>query len=463
MKSIINSKVGNHRGNKRVWLEGVKLSNAGLNAGDSIEVSYDSNAKVIMIKKDETGSNIVSKRTKNGILTPIIDLCNKSITALYDAVETVRIVIKSGVIRISPHHFQEKTAERENRLLRKLKAGIPLSTLSICHGGGVLDAGLHEGLDQGYVKSKVAVAIEIEHAYLESSLRNNNFWAEDSIAINSAVEEVRLPDNFKVDVLTVGLPCTGASLSGRSKLGLSCAEQHETAGAVFHYFLKLCEAVSPSIVVIENVTQYESTASYFVINSVLRTLGYNLHTRVVSGAEFGALEDRSRLIVVAVSRNLAFETEWLDQLKSDAVKPDSIKDILESVPEDSDMWKSYDYLAQKELRDIEQKKGFRRQLLTPDADKVGTIGRGYAKGRSTEPFLVHPTNKSLSRLFTPREHARLKTIPESLINGLSATIAHQVLGQSVCYNWFVELGRALSQNLRKIAGLSFGQFDQSAA
>lgn len=94
-------------------------------------------------------------------------------------------------------------------------------------------------------------------------------------------------------------------------------------------------------------------------------------------------------------------------------------------------------------------KGFKRQLVTPDSTSVGTVGRGYFKGRSTEPFLQHPdpSKSELSRLFTATEHARLKGIPPSMVDGLSETIAHEVLGQSVVYPVFQAVGEALGMAL----------------
>jgi DNA (cytosine-5)-methyltransferase 1 len=132
------------------------------------------------------------------------------------------------------------------------------------------------------------------------------------------------------------------------------------------------------------------------------------------------------------------------------------------VSADADTWKSYEYLAEKESKDRNAGKGFRRQLLSPEDDRCGTIGRSYNKARSTEPFLKHPTDGSLSRLFTPGEHARLKGIPESVIHGLSATTAHEVLGQSVIYPAFVAIAQAIARHLLTVAGKSPGQVDVAA-
>jgi DNA (cytosine-5)-methyltransferase 1 len=66
--------------------------------------------------------------------------------------------------------------------------------------------------------------------------------------------------------------------------------------------------------------------------------------------------------------------------------------------------------------------------------------------------LQHPTNPDLLRQFTPVEHARLKGIPEHLINGLGLTIAHELLGQSICYEPFRAVGRCIGKYLQSASG-----------
>jgi len=55
----------------------------------------------------------------------------------------------------------------------------------------------------------------------------------------------------------------------------------------------------------------------------------------------------------------------------------------------------------------------------------------------------------LERLFTPAEHAAVKSIPARLIaSGISKTTAHEILGQSVDYRQPLKLGLALFASLK---------------
>lgn len=351
---------------------------------------------------------------------------------------------------------QAADRRRGGRTLTKLLAGTALAACGLFHGAGVLDSALHEGFSMTGVALQLAAAVELDESYLSASISNNPaLWSAPSrqYAIAAPIQQVTLRRGaIEADLLAAGIPCTGASLAGRAKNGLGCAEEHDSAGSLFVDFLNWVTTTQPSGIVVENVPQYAGTASMAVIRDTLVAMGYRLSERVLSGAEFGALEDRKRLCMVAVTGMLAeVEAFCLDAVTPLRQKEASLAAVLEPVALDDSSWRTFDYLAKKEESDIAAGKGFRRQLLTPAATAVGTIGRGYAKCRSTEPFLVHPVNASLSRIFTPVEHARVKTIPERIVADMSATEAHEVLGQSVIYSAFSAVGRGVSDWLVRCA------------
>lgn len=452
MATIVNAKLGEHRGKPRVWLEGYKLLREGYSPGTKFDLELKDSQIVLRVK--EEGKFTVSKRERNGRVTPIIDLNAQELATVFDGVEMLRVFIRQGAILISAHHQHERVVERVNRLTSKLEKGEPLSVCSLFHGGGVLDKAIHAGFKRSGIASSIAVAVEMEGSYLDSSLANNpELWDQNSIAIESPIQAVNLSRQpTQVDLLIGGIPCTGASKSGRSKNKLEFAESHEDAGALFFNFLEFVKALNPAVVLIENVPEYQKTASMTVIRSVLSSLGYSLQERILDGNEFGVIEARKRLCVVAVSHGIdGFDLEQVQPVRT---KESCINDILEPIPLDSQRWKSFDYLAEKELRDKAAGKGFARQLLAGAETFCGTVGKGYSKCRSTEPFIVHPEQSELSRLFTPVEHCRIKGIPEELIDGLSDTTAHEILGQSVVYPAFEALASSLGNSLWNWVGMT---------
>ncbi|BFM18833.1 DNA cytosine methyltransferase (plasmid) [Maricurvus nonylphenolicus] len=440
-----------------VWLEGQKLAKGGIETGQVLYAHFDkSSRRVVASKSGDADLNdvkafTVSRRRRNGKEHPLIELRAEELASLFEGVEVLRVAIQNGKITIRAHSQQAKVKSRLDRLFEKVLEGKKLDVGSIFHGGGVLDRALHNGFAMSGLQSAIKVAVEIEGKYLDSSLANNPMlWDKDSIAIESPLESVELASAPLLDCVFAGIPCVGASLSGRAKGKLSCAEEHSSAGALFVYFLNFVLATQPAIVVFENVPPYQKTASYMVIESVLLTAGYDIHSTVLNGNTFGALENRDRLVCVATTKGLDFDFDRIEPVR---VKEKTLSEILDYYPQDSDKWKTYSYLAEKEQRDMANGKGFKRQLLDGTNDSCGTIGRGYNKARSTEPFVISPFGDGMSRLFSPLEHARVKGIPEDLINGVSDTTAHEILGQSVIYPAFQAVGNCIATQVREAVSM----------
>lgn len=443
---VINTVIGESRGLSRVWLEGQKLASAGIKIGVRYMMNATAALKRVELRpapNDYQGDTfLVSKRERNNTVSPLLEVRSDVLKSMFDMGAKVRVAIREGRIIVTASHISSKVSERVKRFLEKLKNKQPLAVTSLFHGGGVLDKAIHSGMQKAGVNSFVQIGVELESEYIDASLRNNpELWSAESVVINSDIREINLLGSNipQCDFLIAGIPCTGASKAGRSKNKLACAEEHSAAGSMFVDFLDWVKATNPGVVVIENVGEYANTSSMIVIRSVLSSLGYQLSEVVLDGNDYGSLEKRKRLCVVATTPGICDQLDF-SKLVSMRHKENALRDILEDIPLDSDRWKSYDYLAAKEERDLAAGKGFVRQLLTGDEAFCGTIGKDYMKGRSTEPFIIHPTNPDLSRLLTPLEHARVKTIPECVIDGVSDTTAHQILGQSVIFSVFESVG-----------------------
>lgn len=260
------------------------------------------------------------------------------------------------------------------------------------------------------------------------------------------MQEVDLRDLPKIDMLVAGLPCVGASRSGKSKNGIAAAEEHPTAGALFFTFLRVAKELNPSIICLENVVEYGKELSATVIRTALSEWGYDLYEMTVGGNEFGALEDRKRLCILAITKQCPIDVSKLVPIRD---KEATLGEVMETIDPDSDAWKSVSYLYDKAERDTAAGKGFKMQQVGPDSEKVGTIGAGYAKIRSTEPMIAHPdpARKGTVRLLTPAEHAAVKAIPRGLVDGISNTLAHKILGNSCVFPAFQAVGVMLGSQI----------------
>ncbi|KZN20415.1 MULTISPECIES: DNA cytosine methyltransferase [Pseudomonas] len=465
---------GGHTGNKKIktpqsstsygaefvdFLGWVKASNPGIIVFEKIAGHEKSTASMIIrsvleslgyqmtyVKAEENGdgSDRPQQRTAVVAYTPNIGIPVdvSELEFLFGRESDVETEEAASSDQSVAPHILERIEERVTRFLGKLKAKLPLEGGSQFHGGGILDKALHTGLKKAGVDSFVKMAVELEGEYLDTSLRNNpELWKDESFAINSDVREINmLGGNVPLlDLATAGIPCTGASRAGASKNKLACAEEHSAVGSLFVDFIEWIRASNPGAFVLENVPEYAKSASMLVIRKALTALGYVLSEIILDGNEMGALEKRRRLCVVGLTPGIGNPFDF-GQLTPVREKEACLQDILEDIPLDSDRWKSYTYLAKKAVRDQADGKGFARQLLDGTAKSCGTIGKDYNKGRSTEPFIRHPVNPELSRLLTPEEHAKVKTVPPAMIHGVAATTQHQLLGQAVVFVAFEAVG-----------------------
>lgn len=434
-------KLAENKGAKRIWLQGLCLKRAGYEIGKNYTVDEDKDSREISIKLTDSGNRIVSRKKNGDKEYPVIDINNGILEEFFGKdTSRVRVVIAVGVIKISIHPDDKARLERMERMVNKIMGGESIDIGSICHGIGVLDHAVHVGLADEGIDSRLAWAIDMEQAYLQASLDNNSVWDEKSLLVHSMLHEVEPTNLSKVELLLAGLPCTGASKSGISKNKLKYAEQHETAGNAFVAFLMIVKTLQPTILLIENVTEYANTVSMHVIRDCLELWGYELHETIVE-RDLGAFEDRKRLCVVGVTKGVPFDLKLLPVAEVES----SLGEILEDVPLDSPMWKKYSYLDAKQLSDKSKGNGFKMQLLDETATKVGTIGRGYQKVRSTEPLIKHPTKPGLRRLLTVNEVAAVKKIPLELVRGLSQKTAFEGMGQSVLYPCFQSVGRNIAK------------------
>lgn len=444
-------KIGQNKGVPRVWLEGKRLERAGFAPGKQYELVAGDQRVILTLKPN--GTRVVSAKTKGEQKLPVLDINSAQALGMFEGMQKLRVIIRKDEIHLLPLATQKRAAERLDRIERKLSNGEPLDVASFCHGGGVLSLALHEGLKAAGIDSELKLACDIDEDVLFHAAETNPMWNDRTIAIAAPMQElVADPWAMKqigtATILEAGIPCVGASLSGRAKKGLSMAEADPNAGHLVVAFLALVNALQPAIVVLENVPPYQNTASAHQIRHMLRDWGYELSETILEAREFGAIEDRKRMVMVAVTKGLSFDVQSIE--KPIITARQKLGDILEPIPPDDDAWSEMNYLRDKEMRDKAAGKGFAMQIVGPDDDRVGTVGAGYGKNRSTEAKVRHPIEGDrLLRLLTAREHAAVKGVPEALISGLSTTRAHEMLGNSICFKPFVAVGQAIGRALKQ--------------
>lgn len=70
--------------------------------------------------------------------------------------------------------------------------------------------------------------------------------------------------------------------------------------------------------------------------------------------------------------------------------------------------------------------------------------------RITEPILVHPEDSNCFSIFTPREIARINSLPDDFKLPEAKTTSGEIIGQGVCYNAFNAVGKMIVQHFNSI-------------
>jgi len=447
-------KIGRNRGTPRLFLDGQQAVRAGFSPGDKYEVVIGDDRVTIEARDD--GSRAVSRRVSATVTLPVIDIESKKLLEIFEGMDSMRMIVTPGKVIFLPLASEKAKVERFTRLTKKLTSGEPLLTASLSHGGGVLSHAIHAGLAAAGIQSSMAFANEIRGDLIDFATKNNEVWGGNASALVAPMQELvqdewlmaKLP---KVEILEMGLPCQGASSAGMAKNGNAIMEANQEVGHLVFAALTILAKVQPAAMLLENVAGYANTGSAHILRLQLRDMGYTTHEAILEGKDYGCLENRVRWCMVAVTKGIDFS---FDDLVPKVSVERELRDVLDaSIGPDDPRWSAMEYLKTKEVRDKKDGKGFRMQVVTPESTSVPTIRKGYAKGGSTDPYLAHPTDPSLLRKFTGAEHARIKGVPESLVDGMSETMAHELLGQGIVHAPFAQVGEHIGRAILKLRPL----------
>ncbi len=451
LKAYWIRKIGINKGAPRIWLDMPGLAEVGLAPGARYDVDLVPHG--IRLRRSDAGARCVSvKKLRSGTARPIIDLNGRESLKTFDGCGHVRVIVRLDAVYVLSLASDIARRERLARLRTLLDSGTPLRVASVSHGVGVLSYAAHEGLRESGVESRLAVFNEIHTGYAEQSLLFNP--ASGGAAPLCAPMQELVQDHWtmehlpKVEVMELGLPCSGASVAGKSKLGLAKMEDHPQVGHLVHAALVLIARLQPAVLVLENVTDYARSASAQLMRHQLADMGYQIEEFVLKARDFGALENRIRWALVATTEGVPPLGELHTWIPAHQVQTPALASLLDAVAEDDPSWNAMPYLRDKQERDMAEGKGFLMQVVTAEATAVPTIRKHYNKGGSTDPYLQHPHKPDLLRKFTPGEHARIKGVPAGLVQGMSATGAHEALGQGIVVAPFKALFKRLGECMK---------------
>lgn len=435
-KAMRNNKGG------RIWVEGDSLRRAGFSPNKRYRVSY--REEELELRLSKKGERSVSKRTRSQMVYPIIDLNNSKILDIFEENTPLKCWVEKGVIRISVHRIKKLQKEREERLLEKLEKGQSLAEAALFAGGGISTHGIHEGLKKSKIKAKIDSVAELDKRYLQLAERN----LRPAMSYRGKVEDIEPKDIREADILSFSMPCTGHSGLGKAKKKIKMAEEHEEASTAIFGVINYIVHSNPSVMVSENVVSARGSATYVLLKSELNRIGFDVFEYELDHRQAGSVEKRKRYWFVAVSKGLA-KLFSFGEMKVPVYprKHQTIGSLLRE--RKGEKWMPADYFSARLAKNRQSGRGFAPAFVGAKERETKVIPRNYTKRQISNPHLVSEDGKSI-RLFNPAEHARIKGVPEKLVEGAADTVAHEVLGQSVLYRHAFGMGEMIGNYLSRI-------------
>ncbi len=302
--------------------------------------------------------------------------------------------------------------------------------------------GLALGLEQAGLKAKALIEIDKDAV---ATLRHNR---PDWNVIHADVSKVSF-DGMSADVVTGGFPCQAFSYAGKG-LGFE-----DIRGTLFYEFARCVKEVQPKLFLAENVRgliSHQKGKTLKTVLSVLESLGYDVHYRLLNAVNYDVPQKRERVIIIGIRSGIRFV------YPAPSARILTVRDALKNVPPSEGM----KYSPKKAAILALVPPGGCWRDLPEDIQKSYMMKSYYLSGGRTgmarriswdEPSLTLTTSPSQkqterchpdeTRPFTVREYARIQTFPDDweFIGGIGSK--YQQIGNAVPVNFAYHLGRAI--------------------
>lgn len=439
---IIKSKIGQTKKGSRIWMEGVRLEQAGFTQGTEYSINQADNHLTLTLEQN-SGRKVSSRRGK-----PIIDIVGKWVSEKFDGYTRVKIIIMDGLIKIQPDALEAQVKACREALKQYFEQKKAIPYIDIFTGGATSSKALEHGA-KGMLKT--ALHIEVDSYYSELADLNH----PSSMSYNTKIQDVDLEDVPQVPLVVAYFPCDDFSAQGRAKKGLADSPESGETGYLYHYVMNILRQSRAGLFIGECVPLFANSRAAIMVRKLLADLGFKyIDEAIVEANAFGDLTTRKRWLMVAsrfgevkVPTGKVHEKRKL----ADILEPEPHKWLT---PENS---KTIDYLVNvHSAKHTAKGNGFGLLKATHLAtdDYMPTICRTY--GKLQPSALLRKSKDELAwRMFTPTEVARAHGIPDgAMILPEAKTRAYEVLGQGTCWGMFSSMGERIMQHINEVVGTS---------
>jgi len=133
----------------------------------------------------------------------------------------------------------------------------------------------------------------------KDACKTHQNWSKAKVVCGdiAKVDVTEIPDS---DIILGGFPCQGFSLSGPRKID-------DSRNVLYKHYVRIVKAKQPKIFVGENVKGLLTMANgdiFEAIKEEFSQCGYNVFSQLVNARDFGVPQDRERVIIVGIRKDL---------------------------------------------------------------------------------------------------------------------------------------------------------------
>lgn len=254
-----------------------------------------------------------------------------------------------------------------------------------------------------------------------------------------AVDASDIPN---VDILLGGFPCQGFSLSGPRKLD-------DSRNVLYKHYVRIVKAKQPLAFVGENVKGLLTMGHGQIIDAIIQAFsdcGYDVKYKLLNAKHYGVPEDRERVIIVGLRKDLGLTFEYPEESKELVTLKDALANV--PAPQPNDVCEA-PYSSRYMSRN--RKRGWNQQSYTipamakqvplwpgsPDMVKLGTDEWSFGTG-------------GVTRRFSWQEAAAIQTFPAGMEFCGDLTSVYKQIGNAVPCNLAEKVALQVRKTLESI-------------
>lgn len=275
----------------------------------------------------------------------------------------------------------------------------------------------------------------------KDSCDTHRLWSGAEV-IHAPIEKIDLDSIPKADVVLGGFPCQGFSLAGPRKVD-------DKRNILYRNFVAVIEKIQPKAFVAENVKGILTLGGGEIIKVIIQEFadkGYDVKFKLLNAADFSVPEDRYRVIMVGIRKDLKAEFNYPEP----SSRKVTLREVLEAFPEPKE-GEVLEGGFSPRFMSRNRKRGWDEQAFTvPAMAKQVTLHPSSPDMIKLDKDLWKFGKEGRTRRLSWKEAAAVQTFPKDMEFSGNLVSIYKQIGNAVPVNLAGAVARELRKTLDKV-------------